>query len=1162
MFGAIPMARQGPKRSPCGRFLARWFIFAACLGGWLLACPGGWPAGRAVHAEPAAASAPPAAPDSATVGWQVRALLGERSGPPGSLLTFPFEVQPPAAEPPPPPGPLPASPAQPLAAQPPEREPAEQTPILLCPQADPGWEPISPPRRLSQAQLEAARRQPLRVLVTVRVPSGRAAGARGEVRLRVAEGEGCEAPSRILAEAFSYGVVAPQRELELQAEGPGTAAPGRRWSGRVILRNPGNQDEEVALAVRSNLHWPAWAQPERVKLPAFGESTVTLAVQVPEEAGAGLVLLLTVEAATPDGSLRRQIDVRVVVDWPGARIRGGPQEERVLRGQLGLGVDWPARAATGTGAPPPSATANLRLGARLPQGSWEAGVSGNWSPQAASLSWPWVVATDPHGQTWGLGTGSPGLPSLLGQRISGASSMAPLASLSMPRPSDGRLRFGLLGGADGGLLVVERMSLTSAAGRRWALAAGSLRGVATLEAEGRLAVWRQQDRFADLVATAAWGGAGAGAVGLEVGSSVWKAGLRWDELAAGFVGSPSRSTGVRLEGWVQPAQGRSAAAWVQRRLSEGGSASSESLEFGVRVQPAPNWALQWQQRQSDISGFSQSRTLNLFLRGGPPGASWFALVSAEQSVESPGEWQPKLQAWFPVGRAAAVLWQPSVAVERRDDGLWKWTASAWARYERRPGRLALLVESSVSGLEGSGVSDAALSVALERAFSPWLAGRFGLSTGLTPSSPPSARLVAGFTYLFAVDLPEPRGTVRGRLVGWQERDPTFRWPALPVQVDGEVAGQLQPDGTFVLREVPAGRRRIELDARQFPAMWIPPAAVEVEVAADRDSVVELPVVGAGVLEGLCFADLNEDGRRQPEEPAFGGCAVQASLPDGPALSVGSDASGRWQLSGVRPGRYVVRAVGSGFPEAVRQAAGQLAPWLVVLARMGGSSNWTWQGDPATVDLPGWPQVARLEVGLRPPVSAPQAGPPPPTGGLDLKLQVEPETAPPGAELRVQVQASSDLAEVELAVGQQRLRLQGAGNRREAWVVVPDRAGAGVLEVAVRALDTQGRQEEQRAVVLVDPQVPLLRAQLRPAVVRAGQPAELELEALARLTNAVVQTPWGELAMVPEGQAPSTRWRAALAVPADAAAGLHTLMVRGQTVAGQEVQTTLRLRVRR
>ncbi|HEY8487261.1 MAG TPA: hypothetical protein VIL11_07690 [Limnochordales bacterium] len=1099
------------------------------LAGASLGLAAWWPAGPARAGQQAPANAGEAA------AWSIQAVVAERSGTPGSFLTFPFTVQP--GEPP-------------------------AGPVQLCPGADPGWELVSQPRTLTPAQLQAARTRPLRLLISVRVPEDLPAGHTGEVRLVAVEGERCDVPGRTLAAGTARAAVARHRALELEAEAADPAVPGRRWSGRVRVRNRGNADEELQLSVRSNLGWPAWVEPSRFRLAAFGEQAVALALQVPEEAGAGTAVVLQVQASSPDGEVRREAAVRTTVDWGALRRRRRPEEERVLRGQLSVDAGWPAGLAAGAGAvSTPSASATLRLDARLPASRWELGIGGSWNGQSASLQWPWVTATDAVGQSWSLGTGTPSLPYPLGLRSVGGFS---LAAASLPREEDRRLRVGLLGGAGQGLVVVEELALRNPQPRRWALAAGTLNGAGALGAEGRLPVREGPQGSTDLVAALAWSGSAAALLGMELARPVWRAGAWWEELPSGFAGTSTGARRVRVEGWWQPGTGRAAGAWVRHLVTEGATGQGQQLGFGLRLQPSSQWGLQWDSSQQLDSGgqFASSQSVQLFLRGGAPGASWYTTLSASQPSDGGGQWLPRWQLWLPVGRWGEVLWQPSVMVERAADLSWQWAGLVWARYERSPRRLAVLAEATVAGSEGVGLRESTVTVALERTLSSRLAARVGLSATMTPTSPPVPRLVAGVSYLFARELPEPTGTVSGRLVGWQERDPAFRWPPLAVRVDGEVAGHLQPDGTFQLQQVPAGRRRVEVDTRQFPAMWFPPGGLEVEVAQGRESRVELAVLGAGVAEGVCYADLNEDGQRQPGEPEFGGCAVEVALPDGPALALGSDPSGRWQLSGVRPGRYVVRAVGTGFPEPVRQVAGRLAPWLLVLASMGGTSRWVWQGGPVEVELEGWPQVARLQVGLRPPVSAPQAGAGAAVAALGLSVQVEPETVPPGGELRVQVRAEAELTRVEVQAGEQRVVQTGAAVRQPVWMAVPPGMPVGVLEVVVKAWGRQGQQEEQRVVVLVDPQVALLRAQAQPALVRAGQALQVEAQAVARLKEARVETPWGEFALAPaQPGAAGGPWRAALTVPAGTAPGLYTLTVRAVTLAGVAAQATARVRVR-
>ena len=1086
-------------------------------------------------------SAPAAQPS----GWAVIPLVARRASPPGSFLTFPFEVRAPAG--------------------------AVREPVYLCPEADPGWLLVSQPRRLAGPSAEpsevtsAYQAEPgvtppgpsTRVLISVRVPDPMVAGSEGRVRLSVVAGEGCDSEGNPLARAESTAVVAVQRGLELQLEGPSTATPGRRWSGRLLVANRGNQEETIELAVRTNLNWPAWLEPARVELAAFGHRTVDVVVQVPEYAGAGLTLVVSVSARTADGELQRTTAARTATEWTGPRGRRRDETEGALLGQLSLQAGWPAMLpGRAQGLSTPSLDAGLRLDARQPQSSWQAGASARWSGQGTTLSWPWLVITDMHGQTWSVATGAPPLPGPLGRQVSSRS----LLSLTMPQADEGRLQLGVAGASEGGFMVAQRVSARSAEGRRWAVAAGSWQGQPAVAAEGRMPLWRQGERFADLAAAAAYSGAPAGSLGLEVGSSsVWSTGLWWDVLEAGFVESFRRQR-LRLEGRARPAQGRSVAGWVQVEQSDPVPGSRRSSqEFGVRLQPVERLAVEWRQQQRrDGQGYAITRFAGLSLRGGPPGSRWHALASAS---ETNGIWSPSVRLWLPVGRAGSVLWQPSVEAARQSDGLWLWTASAWMRYQPWLTRVALLGQSSATWLENGSLMAANLTFGLERALTPVLAARLGISMDLTPASPPTARVVAGATYQFAIDLPQPRGTVQGRLVGWQEREPTFRWPAVAVKVDGEVAGELQPDGTFVLRGVPAGRRRIELDARQIPAMWMAPPPVEVEVAANREVAVELPVSGAGFLEGTCFADLNEDGVRQPGEPTFGSCVVQVGLEDGPAVTVVADSGGRWRLSGVRPGRYVVRASARGFPEPVREAAGQLAPWLALLATMGSPRGWTWEAEPVTVELAGWPQVTEAAVGLRLPAAAAVTVPHVPPAPLGLRLEVQPETAPPGAELRVRVEADMAMAEVELELDGQRLTLEGSGTQREVWVALPADAPLGAVQLVVRARDGRGQEEEQRALVLVDPQIPLVRARAQPVAVRAGETAQIQLEALARLSRASALTPWGELPMVPDGPAPAMRWTAVLRLPPDAPAGLHTFTLQGLTIGGQTVSTTVRIRVR-
>ena len=309
------------------------------------------------------------------------------------------------------------------------------------------------------------------------------------------------------------------------------------------------------------------------------------------------------------------------------------------------------------------------------------------------------------------------------------------------------------------------------------------------------------------------------------------------------------------------------------------------------------------------------------------------------------------------------------------------------------------------------------------------------------------RKVARVTGRFLPDAPVPPGSLEG----------------IRVEADGVVA-ETDREGRFVL-ELPPGKRRLRVDPASLPALFVP-AFLERELTlrARETVALEIPLEVRARLVG----------RIRVEGGDPGGLGVPVLVEDARGRVIAlSAAGGRFELSGLRPGRYRVRLPAERLPPGYRPVRGEVEVELR-------------PGREAAVELV---VAAPPRRAFRPvPVSI-------------LAVEPEAERVPPGSAPLVEVRVRGGPERVALYLRDRILGWLAPTGEEGLWrgrVPVPrDRAGIQVFEVVAER--TGSPRARYPFLLDVDPEAPWGTLET-PFLVRPGSrrvPARVHLLAPAR-----------------------------------------------------------------
>ena len=254
------------------------------------------------------------------------------------------------------------------------------------------------------------------------------------------------------------------------------------------------------------------------------------------------------------------------------------------------------------------------------------------------------------------------------------------------------------------------------------------------------------------------------------------------------------------------------------------------------------------------------------------------------------------------------------------------------------------------------------------------------------------------------------------------------------------------------------------------------APLELRFARNRTARVDVPLAPVAGVSGEAWLDDDGNGVRDEGERPLGGAVVKVVGPDWEERVAYSDGRGRFQLGGLSPGRYRVELSAEGLPRGYAPAPPQeleLRPGPLPFVGL------------AAVPRP-QEQVRTFSV-----------------GDAALFLHVEHGSAPPGAEVRVEVEVSGPPPdEVWLEAGPGRVAMEPAGEGRFAGYLSIPADARGAYSYTVRA--RWGEDElEQQGLIVVSPG-PLVRLEVRPAFVDPGEAVEVTARFLRRVKAAEVR----------------------------------------------------------
>jgi hypothetical protein len=839
-----------------------------------------------------------------------------------------------------------------------ENETDQPRSVHLSLESPTGWTPVVKDRVLLLLPHAAET-----ILFTIWVPADASADSLYTLRLKT-RSEGPEAPESVCPREVR---VAARSALTLTSlTGERTVRAGERVQHLLHLKNDGNRTEGFAWKAASCPGWKTQPEKGSVRLAPGETASIEISVLVPHTALPGTAHLLTVSAEGEDrvegtaaAKISRQIESTVVLGvtvpsrfltipleaavTAGEFVRGQPSYGLRLatEGPLipGAQVDVDLDLVTGQRSPGVEAWRNQHARLGMSRGPWNA-VMGDVALQfpelAASTVSVWGLSLENRRDLWGFRF-------LLGRnRTAGSTSSW---GLGADGPVTSKITAGgdlLFREEDYGRLGVKRSQLLCADGKmgttkqvqlhlNTAWSRSLLQGERMSGLAGQLALdhlgdrWQARGRL--YTASADFAGRNQDRDGLasyvmyapRLHTRLWSSlDVSRGRLWALHDAPQSQTARYRLGGrWTAPA-GPTLEATVGA-LSERGSEDA-----GVRDMDQQDLNLtatrSFGQVLAVASG-SYGRGKNLETgRSGPMRGLELSLAGPLGDLRGALDWKREYE-WQP--EASASLWSTILT------GDFSWVSNE-ARLQAGMG----ISYHQVHSLDGNNVRSEEIQwqPRVDYRLAPRVALRVDASLLRRDGRAEVDRWQIQLSYAASDIVPVPwrptRGGVRGLvfldadLDG--EADPSERRiGGVLVTLDGKHVVTDQA-GTFEYPAMPPGTYWCDLNRGSLPAGLVPQGSLPLEVrleAGDEQSIL-IPLVPSADISGFIFLDQNHDGVRSSGEEGLSEMRM-ILLQDGRKVAEGlSDATGRYHIPEVPPGRYSLKVAEGWLP----------AGWVVTTAQ--------------------------------------------------------------------------------------------------------------------------------------------------------------------------------------------------------------------------------------
>lgn len=454
-----------------------------------------------------------------------------------------------------------------------------------------------------------------------------------------------------------------------------------------------------------------------------------------------------------------------------------------------------------------------------------------------------------------------------------------------------------------------------------------------------------------------------------------------------------------------------------------------------------------------------------------------------------------------------------------------------SRYQGIPGHIATI------GLEGKFALDYASTISFGCKFSGGVAGTaFGFER--FDKGEYTVSFTRRFNYLI------PRATAKIRAVVFEDTDGDGAMgpgelgvPGIGLRLEG-TSSRTGKDGVCEFRSLLAGTHVLSLDVASIPVtMGYLARDVKVTLRERETKEVRVALFRGGSVEGRITVEGEEESKRDLRGVLVK--AVPLGLKDGSAYErrafVGSD--GKFTLTGLYPGENLVSI----------ELPGNLSERYEIVT---GSLTLKVEPGETVSDV-----TFALRAKVKPIVTTFIA-----ERSLSLNIKVQPESVPRGAEPRVTVESSRDLAEVTVTLPTgEMFALEGEGRRWAGNIELPEDTKPGPVQLQVTAVEPSGAKWTRRVPVIIMESGELVMARLVPGTLYAGQKVRLIVSSLVAMDEITVSFPWRDgMQVKPENP---YMWESDCAVPPDAAPGTYIVHLNVATRRGSSFERELRLAVR-